>query len=70
MSGKRQELAREIEALTKLAYDISIDITRIKTDPSLTAQERSDKIGVARAAEAKVGRDLAAKQLELAVFKK
>ena len=70
MSSTKKELEQEIAALSKLLYDISVDITRIKTDGSLTAQERADKIGVARQAEEKVGRDLAAKQLELAVLKK
>ena len=70
MTTKVQELEREVAALTKLVYDISVDITRIKIDSSLTPQERADKLGVARAAEEKVGKDLAAKQLELAIAKK
>ena len=70
MTTKVQDLEREVAALTKLVYDISVDITKIKIDNSLTQQERADKLGVARAAEEKVGKDLAAKQLELAIAKK
>ena len=60
----------EIETLSKLLLDISYDITKIKTDDTLTEVEREKKLKIARQAEEHVTKELGEKQLQLTFFKK